>query len=87
MKVITLIYDPVEGQPIPDSKVVSSVSSFLDVFKREVYFKSTFGNFRIIEEFIRQSVERGISLDNIAIIYKIAGQEITINTSNDPSSY
>lgn len=83
MKSIVLIYDPLTGCGTADGKVVSTVKSMLDVFNRDGYFKSNFGNFSIIEEFIRQATELNIPLECINIVYRVGAKEMNIKPSFD----
>lgn len=80
MKQMILIYDPECGCTMPTAKVASSVSSCLDAYEREGVFKSTYGSFTIIEEFLLQSVKRSISLDCISIVYRMGNIDKEITT-------
>lgn len=75
-----LIYDPECGCTLPTAKVASSVSSCLDAYEREGVFKSTYGSFTIIEEFLLQAVRRNIPLECISIVYRMGNTDKEIQT-------
>lgn len=75
-----LIYDPESGCTMPTAKVASSVSGCLDAYEREGIFKSSYGSFTIIEEFLLQAVKRNISLDSISIVYRMGNNDKEIQT-------
>jgi hypothetical protein len=81
MKQMILIFDPEQGYTVSNNRVVTAVSSFIDVYEKEGYFKSAYGNFNIIEEFMRQCVTRNIPLDCIKIVYRVAGVDKAIETT------
>lgn len=80
MKQMILIYDPECGCTLPTAKVASSVSSCLDAYEREGVFKSTYGSFTIIEEFLLQAVRRNIPLECISIVYRMGNTDKEIQT-------
>lgn len=73
MKQMILIFDPEQGYTVSNNRIVTAVNSFIDVYEKEGYFKSSYGNFNIIEEFMRQCVTRNIPLDCISLVYRVAG--------------
>lgn len=86
MKQMILIFDPEQGYTTANNKIESAVSSFIDVYEKEGYFKSSYGNFTIIEEFMRQCVDRNISLDCITLMYRLPGVDKGITPVGSSSS-
>lgn len=76
-----LIYDPEQGCTMPTGKIASSVSSYFVAYEREGFFKSSYGSFLIIEEFLKQAIERKISLECISIIYRVNDEDKDIKIS------
>jgi hypothetical protein len=76
MKIFTLIYDPLLGHSVSDSKVTSFVSQSIDVFQRDGSYKSTFGNIIVIQEFISQIVKKEIKADVIEIFYVVGDKTV-----------
>ena len=83
MKQMILIYDPEQGCTMPTGKIVASVTSGFVAYAREGFFKSSYGSFSIIEEFLKQAIEKQISLDEITIIYRIHENDIEIKASSE----
>lgn len=77
-----LIYDPELGCTIPTGKISSSVSTCFIAYEKEGFFKSSYGSFSIIEEFLKQAIEKKMGLETITIIYRIGDDDIEINTSS-----
>lgn len=82
MKKMILIYDPDLGCTMPTGKIVSAVSSCFIAYEKEGFFKSSYGSFSIIEEFLKQAIEKKISLEAITIIYRVNHNDIKINASS-----
>lgn len=84
MKKIILVYDPNNGCTMPAGKIKNSVSAYLMAYQRDGNFKSSYGDFAIIDEFLRQANELGVSFDCIELIYRFGDvdKEITINSPN-----
>jgi len=76
-----LIYDPNKGYTMPSGKIQSSVNAYLMAYQRDGVFKSSYGDFAIIDEFLRQASELRISFDCITLIYRFGelDKEISLN--------
>lgn len=77
-----LIYDPEQGCTMPTAKIPSSVSTCFIAYEKEGFFKSSYGSFSIIEEFLKQAIEKQMGLDAITIIYRINDNDIEIKASS-----
>lgn len=82
LKQMILIYDPELGCTMPTGKIASSVSTCFVAYEKEGFFKSSYGSFSIIEEFLKQAIEKQISLELITIIYRINDNDIEIKASS-----
>lgn len=77
-----LIYDPEQGCTMPTAKISSSVSTCFIAYEKEGFFKSSYGSFSIIEEFLKQAIEKQMALEVITIIYRINDNDIEIKASS-----
>lgn len=82
LKQMILIYDPELGCTMPTGKIASSVSGCFVAYEKEGFFKSSYGSFSIIEEFLKQAIEKKIGLEAITIIYRIGDDDIEIKASS-----
>lgn len=72
-----------QGVTVPTARITSSVNNCFEAFEKESFFKSSYGSFAIIEEFLKQAIERKIPLECIDIIYRLGSQEKEIKIQSN----
>lgn len=76
MSQITLNYDPLSDYSVADGKIKVYVEQLITVFKRDSFYKATFSNIDVINEFLTQITQQEIKPDLIEIFYTIGDKKI-----------
>ncbi len=59
--IIIIIYDPENGNSIPDGKIKSSIETLYSTILKDRYLKTNFGNLSVLKEFILYAENKGIN--------------------------
>ena len=79
--VIILIYDPLNGNTVPDGRVKLAIKTLYDVVNRDKYLKTNFGSLNILKEFIHCSNDYGVNPEHIEVFQLVDGKKSELKIS------